>query len=77
MDIKVYREKQSKEPQTIFLALRQELGGITVTAVNENGNRFSSGSLLRFHTDGTITACTSVNPNLGFDLKPNGSIKTI
>jgi hypothetical protein len=75
MRIEVYDKSAPKpEPEPVRLALRKEGGLVHLFAVERDGDRVPSGTLLTFQIDGTIIRNGGVNPDLGFKQDAHGRI---
>jgi hypothetical protein len=73
MKLEVYEPMVEKE-QVVRIKLVKEEGRVYLVAVNNYGATLIRGYLLRL-TDGNLLRCSTVNPDLGFDLDEKGRIK--
>lgn len=48
---------------------------VKLVAVDKDGNPYSAGNILYFNDNGTVTRCTDVDPELGFQLDELGRVK--
>ena len=77
MDLRIFDEKREAK-KLFYLKLdackeREDGDTVTVVACNERGERIAP--LIDFTPDGKIYRCTSVNPDLGFELDDKRRIK--
>lgn len=68
MKIEVFEGTPKAPEQVLRLRLVQEHDYVVLCAVDEKGNRVSSGNLLAIYADGRIVRIGSVNTGLGLQL---------
>lgn len=75
LKFEIYEPKEEKRDEIIRLRLISGMDGVKVCAVDRNGNREASGSLVLFRKDGMIRLLSDISKFLGFDLDGDGRIK--
>jgi hypothetical protein len=72
-EFKVFQEKEEGErPKIVYFRLTESGGGnIDLMAVDEEGERISSGSILTIYSDGTLSLHDSINGDIGLQRDPD------
>lgn len=74
MNIEVFEPKQEKD-ETVKLRLGNDCGGgVTLFAVDKNGEPLPNGRLLKIASNGSLLFYYDVNKDLGFRLTDRGSL---
>jgi hypothetical protein len=75
MKLSIYKEEEKKEPEKeLRLRLVEKYGNISLVAVDENGEFLPRGHIFTIHPDGRAVTPKGVNPELGLQLRTDGSI---
>ena len=78
MEFKIAGKKEVREPiVTLGLVEDNRFDGITVVAVNANGEIITGGELCTFRKSGRILMRAQINPDLGFCLNDAGQIEIV
>jgi hypothetical protein len=76
VNVQIWGETPEAEPvKELRLRLKQAGYGVTVYAVDEDGNPLPSGNLVCFDNKRGFYRCPGANPAIGLDLDKNGRIK--
>ncbi len=77
MRLEIYDDTTPETEKVVTLRLQRYCGDgpIWLSAVDERGGTIPFGHILRFNPDGSMTRCRGLNPDIGFDLDVQGSVK--
>ena len=75
MKLEIYDDNKTVTKPPVILRLRKCPDGIDVVAVDDAGNMFNQGHLVRFTKHGRVFMHCGILSSLGFDLIDGGQIK--